>query len=485
MQWKIRLEGTDELGNHHKAELTIERNLADVREGKIGFSIEDGKKVMACLQQLIVKQQVEMYVLTRRVCLDCRGLRPIKDYTTRTIHTVFGVIKVRNPRICNCRRCLPHLCQAWAPLSEICPDQATPELMTLSARLGSLMPYRKAADVLAEFLPDQSKWQFTTLRHRTLTIGRRLEDRAQLQQCFDPPVAHRRCQQELPLVGDLDREFVISIDTAHVPRLKREGGRTFEVAVGHCARGGRGASTGTVFALASNSDRALRDRALRALHDEGYVGRGDITVLSDGAEFLKRLPRALPQPATHIIDWFHIAMKIQPLQQMADGFARREDEGEPALLSLSDQVWSMKWRLWHGQVDRAIALANHIDRGLATLRRNHDSAALKFSALLQPLRSYVRNNRASMVDYGARFRAGQRVATTMAESSVNSLVAKRMVKRQQMRWSWRGAHLMLQVRAALVNGDLEQRLAWKPRTPNLPERLAAFYAPTPPLLAAA
>jgi len=35
----------------------------------------------------------------------------------------------------------------------------------------------------------------------------------------------------------------------------------------------------------------------------------------------ERLPKALPQP-THIIDWFHIAMKIQPLQQIADHVVR-------------------------------------------------------------------------------------------------------------------------------------------------------------------
>jgi hypothetical protein len=43
-----------------------------------------------------------------------------------------------------------------------------------------------------------------------------------------------------------------------------------------------------------------------------------VTVLSDGAETMKRLPKALPQPVAHIIDWFHIAMKIQPLEQIAD-----------------------------------------------------------------------------------------------------------------------------------------------------------------------
>ncbi|MER9677124.1 hypothetical protein [Mesorhizobium sp. M0208] len=42
---------------------------------------------------------------------------------------------------------------AFAPLKEICPDRATSELMELTARLGSMMPYRQAASVLAEFLP--------------------------------------------------------------------------------------------------------------------------------------------------------------------------------------------------------------------------------------------------------------------------------------------------------------------------------------------
>jgi hypothetical protein len=32
-----------------------------------------------------------------------------------------------------------------------------------------------------------------------------------------------------------------------------------------------------------------------------------VTVLSDGAEIKKRLPKALPQPTAHTIDWFHIA----------------------------------------------------------------------------------------------------------------------------------------------------------------------------------
>jgi hypothetical protein len=40
------------------------------------------------------------------------------------------------------------------------------------------------------------------------------------------------------------------------------------------------------------------------------------------------------------------------------------------------------------------------------------------------------------------------------ESTVSQVVSKRMVKKQQMRWSQRGAHLMLQVRTRLLNDEL-------------------------------
>jgi hypothetical protein len=39
--------------------------------------------------------------------------------------------------------------------------------------------------------------------------------------------------------------------------------------------------------------------------------------ISDGDEIIKRLPKALPKPTMHIIDWFHIALNIQPLQRAA------------------------------------------------------------------------------------------------------------------------------------------------------------------------
>ena len=46
----------------------------------------------------------------------------------------------------------------------------------------------------------------------------------------------------------------------------------------------------------------------------------------------------------------------------------------------------------------------------------------------------------------------------MAESAVNQVINARMCKRQQMRWTPRGAHLLAQVRCAVINGDLTEKL---------------------------
>jgi hypothetical protein len=42
----------------------------------------------------------------------------------------------------------------------------------------------------------------------------------------------------------------------------------------------------------------------------------------------------------------------------------------------------------------------------------------------------------------------------MAESAVNQVISKRMVKKQQMRWSPSGAQRFLQVRTTVLNNDL-------------------------------
>ena len=74
MRWKIVLEGTDEFGSAHRSELTIDKDMEPVSAGEIGFSVEDGKAIMAHLQQVVVNQQCEAYGFNAALLHGLRGL---------------------------------------------------------------------------------------------------------------------------------------------------------------------------------------------------------------------------------------------------------------------------------------------------------------------------------------------------------------------------------------------------------------------------
>ena len=66
-------------------------------------------------------------------------------------------------------------------------------------------------------------------------------------------------------------------------------------------------------------------------------------------------------------------------------------------------------------------------------------------------------------NYAERHRYGERVSTAFIESTVNTVVGKRFSKKQQMRWSRSGAHLMLQTRTRVLDGTLRTRFrSWYP-----------------------
>jgi hypothetical protein len=176
MEWTIAIEGRNEFGEVCRRQIQIDKSWERLRDGEIGLSIDDGKKIMKSLQSAVVTQEMETYALFRRVCPDCHTFRPVEDYTKRCIRTVFGTVEVKNPRWMLCQNCHPGMVAGFTVLKEICPDRATPELMELTARLGSILPYRQAASVLAEFLPIEPTETHATVRKRTIKIGGLLDD---------------------------------------------------------------------------------------------------------------------------------------------------------------------------------------------------------------------------------------------------------------------------------------------------------------------
>lgn len=69
--------------------MVIETDFSRLSKGEIGLTIADGKSLFALLQQLVVEQQCEAYVLTSRICGDCQTFRCVKDCSWITLSRYF------------------------------------------------------------------------------------------------------------------------------------------------------------------------------------------------------------------------------------------------------------------------------------------------------------------------------------------------------------------------------------------------------------
>jgi hypothetical protein len=84
-------------------------------------------------------------------------------------------------------------------------------------------------------------------------------------------------------------------------------------------------------------------------------------------------------------------------------------------------------------------------------------ARKRVGAAVSDLARHIRGNRRAVPNSSRARAAGQRISTAHVESVMNHLVNHRMSKKQQMRCSPEGAHLLLQVRVDVLNGTLTNR----------------------------
>ncbi len=132
--------------------------------------------------------------------------------------------------------------------------------------------------------------------------------------------------------------------------------------------------------------------------------------------------------AEHVLDWFHIAMCLRVLEQYARRVAHHDEkEGVHPLRELE----RTKWLLRHGNHYRARQHADDLRDDVKALQMGYPHRG-KFARSAQEFAAYIRSNSGSLINYGGRFRSGERISSAMAESTVNAVVSKHFAKRQQV-----------------------------------------------------
>jgi hypothetical protein len=128
------------------------------------------------------------------------------------------------------------------------------------------------------------------------------------------------------------------------------------------------------------------------------------------------------------------------------------DDEEDDVVDVASELERIKRFLWHGNVYRALQTIGWL--GDVLWREHPEPGRAKLTKALSELEGYTAANASAIPSYAERHLAGETISTAFVESTVNQVVAKRMVKRQQMRWTPKGAHLLLQVRSGVLNEDL-------------------------------
>ena len=425
----------------------------DLAPGTLGLQLAEAKDLLAAVQDTLVGQQASAAITKQVACPDCGRARRHKDTRTIVVRSLFGALRLASPRWWHCD-CRDQSARTFQPLAGLLPERTTPELAYLQARFAALVSYGITADLLGELLPLGRRLHPAVVRRQTQAVAQRLEDELGEEQ----PSFIDTCQRDREELPRPDLPIVVGLDGGYV-HSSQQRSRTdgwFEVITGKAIpAAGRPACFGYV----QTYDTKPKRRLFEVLKSQGMQANQQVTFLTDGGEDIRDLPLYLNAQAEHLLDWFHLTMRITVMANMAKSLRSPPPDPvipdePPADLAneIGTQLQRLKWFCWHGNVFRALQTIDDLIFDLDITEPYPEQARLLKA--VREFDSYIRANAGRIPNYGERHRAGEAISTAFTESAVNQVISKRMVKKQQMRWTPRGAHLLLQVRTRVLNDQL-------------------------------
>ena len=163
MNLRIEVVGINTDGSEQRREvLTIERQ--ELAMETLGMNLREGKALLASVQEFVIAQQAHEYLETRRACPHCGERCVSKEARTAPVKTVFGPVKVPNPRWkrCSCRSDGP---KTFRPMKSWLNERTSPEMLYLETKWSSLIPFAKTSDLLKEVLPVEDGVNPESVRH--------------------------------------------------------------------------------------------------------------------------------------------------------------------------------------------------------------------------------------------------------------------------------------------------------------------------------
>jgi hypothetical protein len=283
MKWTIKLVFEAIPGSPVEHEVGVIERGEEISPASVGLTIAEGKALLASLQEQVVTAQVQQHVASVKSCPQCGKAFRTKGHYQSTLRSVYGNVgmRIRRLRACPCSGSQAH------SFSTLFTNKSpiTPELRYITAKMAALMPFRKAADLLGEFLPLSAQATASTVRNRTMKVGRRLERSAE---ALATAASNEPC-----------KELVVGFDGGYVKNRHRRSERNFEVVAGKALdRDGQA----TRFAFVRSGGSEAMSAVGLALRHCGVNEATAVTVLTDGDAGLRAIHQQVAPHADHILD---------------------------------------------------------------------------------------------------------------------------------------------------------------------------------------
>ena len=458
MRVRVQVVVESEAGDQPVVREVVTLERGSLQPDGLGLTLAEAKDLLHGVQETMVAEQVAEFMARQECCPECARPRPHKGHHEIVYRTLFGKLRLDSPRLYACP-CQEKERASVSPLAELLPDRTAPELAYLEAKFAALMSYGLSVDLLAEILPLGKELNKTAVRRQIQRTAERNESELGSEQVAFIEGSQRDWNElprpDPPLTVGLDGGYV------HAQHFQSRVERSFEVITGKVMKKD---GEPKCFAFVPGYDTKPKRRLFEVMNSQGLQMNQQVEFLTDGGDTVRELPLYLCPESEHWLDWFHITMRLTVMGQMTKGLAAEngagtrpgdDEEGDSRLdvTALDKQLESLKWHLWHGNVYRALQTIENLAVDLES-REERSERAKKLLKAVSEFHHYIESNQDSIPNYGDRYRHGERISTAFAESTVNQVISKRMVKKQQMGWTERGAHFLLQVRTQVLNDDL-------------------------------
>ena len=343
----------------------------------LGLTLLESKTLLHSVQAVVAQHQVAAALERRRPCPQCGKRRALKDNLSTVFRSVFGELSLPNPRWRHCECQSGQNCQeqepnqgprTFRPLAAILPERTSPELLYLESKWASLLSYGLTTKLLHDVLPIDEKHSQATVRNHLLRVAERSEQ----EMGAEKAIFIEGCQAERDCLPISDGPLSVGLDGGIVRarRKKRPANNSdankapeekltrtaptaktanlFEVIAGKSILSFRrddpedAPPSSKCFAMVQTFDKKPKRRLFDLLQSQGMQANQAVTFFSDGGDNVRRIPEFLNPDSEHILDWFHITMRLTVLNQCARGLPKSKQAKDTS--GGGEPVWSAAWR---------------------------------------------------------------------------------------------------------------------------------------------